>query len=962
MREFKYWVGKLPRLLRRQAPLFIGAGILMAFVAAATITLVVYLYDRGIEEASRSAANLSNVISYNTNRSLQSVSLAVSDVVERLRNAGVNSIADMQSLGESKDIQAMLRNRAAESTSIDGLFIVGGNGTIGDPSPYGFSGSEYLDYLRDAAPGSVYVSTPFQSMGTWLVSFSKRISARDGAFLGAVAGIVNLATFDDLFDKVMFGEHGSLFIFRTDGALVAWHPQSEMGVGSKLGDSGVFTDFFSTHRDGVVRREIGFDGMDRIFAVANSPNFPVAAVVAVSMNDVVADWVGQTEGLAFAAGVIVLSIIAGVVRLADRIDQLSDAREREAVQAQLAIQYKRFNNAMDNIVQGLALYDRNNTLIACNKRYAEIYGLPDKLTKRGVTRAQILDHLGDQGFGKVSGELRTEADGSILIINELSDGRVIAQRKKELPDGGSVSTCEDITMRRRAEQKVQEMATSDALTRLANRYEFKQRLDQCLAEVRRRTGKFAVFYLDLDHFKAVNDSLGHPVGDKLLQEVTARIKAIVRTGDTVARIGGDEFAIIQRIERIPHDSMRLAERLIACVSEPYSIDGNSIVIGASIGISVTPTDSVDSDELIRNADMALYHSKVNRGSYNFFTSSMDEQVRSRRGMENDLRIAIVEGQFELYFQPVVSVADRQVKSFEALVRWKHPERGIVLPGEFISLAEENGLIVPIGEWVLRQACREVAKWPEHIKVALNVSAVQFKSPVLLSSISGAIDAAGVKGSRLIVEVTESVMIKDAEQAISALHSIRDMGITVAMDDFGTGYSSLSYLRRFPFDKIKIDKSFVSELGERDESAAIVRAATSLAKALGMETVAEGVETEDQLVRVGIEGCSEAQGYLFSLPMPAREVLRFLGVEPQEVPSLSVATAASQEALETPEARRQKVETNRISPRAAPVASLRSAKAAPAFPVVKTTAVADSSAPSRRWLELGWRSHRVAQPK
>jgi EAL domain-containing protein (putative c-di-GMP-specific phosphodiesterase class I) len=317
---------------------------------------------------------------------------------------------------------------------------------------------------------------------------------------------------------------------------------------------------------------------------------------------------------------------------------------------------------------------------------------------------------------------------------------------------------------------------------------------------------------------------------------------------------------------------------------------------------------------------------------------MDEQVRSRRVMENDLRIAIAEGQFELYFQPVVSVADRQVKSFEALVRWKHPERGIVAPGEFISLAEENGLIVPIGEWVLRQACREVAKWPEHIKVAVNVSAVQFKSPVLLESIFVAIEAAGIEGSRLIVEVTESLMLKDAEQAVSALHSIRDMGIAVAMDDFGTGYSSLSYLRRFPFDKIKIDKSFVSELGQCDESTAIVRAATSLAKALGMETVAEGVETEDQLTRVGTEGCSEAQGYLFSRPMPACEVLRFLGVEPQEVSGLSVATAASQE---TPEARRQKVEVARISPRSAPAAALRSVKAAPAFPVVKPAAVARS---------------------
>jgi predicted signal transduction protein with EAL and GGDEF domain len=329
--------------------------------------------------------------------------------------------------------------------------------------------------------------------------------------------------------------------------------------------------------------------------------------------------------------------------------------------------------------------------------------------------------------------------------------------------------------------------------------------------------------------------------------------------------------------------MRLAEGLIASVGEPYTIDGNLIEIGTSIGISLAPDDSVDSDELIRNADMALYHAQENRGSYSFFKPSMDEQVRWRRKLESDMRTALAEEQFELYFQPIVSVADKQVKSFEALLRWKHPERGAVPPDEFIPIAEENGLIVPIGEWVLRGACREAAKWPAHIKVAVNVSVVQFKAPGLLQSVSGAIRAAGIEGSRLIVEVTESVMITDAEQVISTLHSIRDMGSAIAMDDFGTGYSSLSYLRRFPFDKIKIDKSFINELGQREDSAAIVRAATGLAKAFGMAAVAEGVETEDQLVRVGIEGCSEAQGYLISRPMPAPEVLGFLGVEPREAP-------------------------------------------------------------------------------
>jgi diguanylate cyclase (GGDEF)-like protein len=446
------------------------------------------------------------------------------------------------------------------------------------------------------------------------------------------------------------------------------------------------------------------------------------------------------------------------------------------------------------------------------------------------------------------------------------------------------------------------MATKDPLTGLSNRFEFRQRLDQCIAEVRRKVGKFAVFYLDLDQFKAVNDSFGHPFGDKLLQEVAARIAAEVRGGDTIARLGGDEFAIIQRVENTLNDPVQLAQRVIASVSEPYMIDGNTIVIGASIGISVTPNDSLVADELIRGADMALYQSKAQgRGNYNFFRTSMDEQVRARRQMEDDLRAAIAGDQFRLHFQPVVCASERKVKSFEALLRWEHPVKGNIPPGDFISLAEEVGLIVPIGEWVIREACKEAAKWPREIKVAVNVSAVQFKSTGLIQAISGAIKASGIDSSRLIVEVTESVMIGDTSQAIALLHSIRDFNILIAMDDFGTGYSSLSYLHRFPFDKIKIDRSFVRELGERQDSVAIVRAITSLANALGMATVAEGVETEDQFACLETLGCDEIQGFLISRPMPSAEVLNFLGAGEQ--PAISVAesgdTPANDETTRTP---------------------------------------------------------------
>jgi predicted signal transduction protein with EAL and GGDEF domain len=363
----------------------------------------------------------------------------------------------------------------------------------------------------------------------------------------------------------------------------------------------------------------------------------------------------------------------------------------------------------------------------------------------------------------------------------------------------------------------------------------------------------------------------------VLKAVSERIVSVVRAEDTGARLGGDEFAVIQRVANTLADPARLADRLIAAVGEPYLIDGAAVAIGVSISISVAPKDGVVVDELIRAADVALYHAKSERrGGYTFFEKAMDEQIQGRRHMEDDLRTALAEKQFHLDFQPVVSATDRTVKSFEALLRWRHPVRGNIPPSAFIALAEEVGLIAPIGEWVIREACKQAAKWPRHVKVAVNVSAAQFKSAALVPTIVDAIASSRIASSRLIVEVTESVMIGDTNQAIAILHSIRDQRIMIAMDDFGTGYASLGYLRRFPFDEIKIDRSFVSELGKRDDSVVIVRAIISLAKALGIATVAEGVESEDQFACLRAEGCDEIQGYLISRPMPAEDVLAFLG--------------------------------------------------------------------------------------
>jgi diguanylate cyclase (GGDEF)-like protein len=396
-------------------------------------------------------------------------------------------------------------------------------------------------------------------------------------------------------------------------------------------------------------------------------------------------------------------------------------------------------------------------------------------------------------------------------------------------------------------------------------------MEQALARVKQGES-VAVLCLDLDCFKEVNDTLGHPAGDKLLGAVAERLQHCARASDTIARLGGDEFAVIRtRVER-PEDVLTMAERIVAAINRPFEVDGHAIVVGASVGIAVAPSDGDSADELLKRADMALYAAKAaGRHTYRFFEPDMNARLQARRNLELDLRNALLHGEFELYYQPTVNAVTRQVTGFEALIRWNHPERGLVLPADFVPLCEEIGLINPVGDWVLRQACAEAAGWPEHFRVAVNLSAMQLKNDGLVHSVAQALAASGLHPSRLELEITESVLLQENEATLVTLHQIRSLGVRIAMDDFGTGYSSLSYLRSFPFHKIKIDRSFVRELGTRADCTAIVRALAGLAASLGMTTTAEGVETEEQLEHLRSQGCDEVQGYLFGRPHPASEL-------------------------------------------------------------------------------------------
>jgi diguanylate cyclase (GGDEF)-like protein len=584
-----------------------------------------------------------------------------------------------------------------------------------------------------------------------------------------------------------------------------------------------------------------------------------------------------------------------------------DITTREEISARLQRQYElgreqeenlrvrnlQFDTAINNMSQGLCFFDAAHKLIVCNDRYVEMYGLPPERVGPGTPLSEIVDLRFEAGsFPAMSRDeylhWRTKVAVSAAptdSIVELRNGRTFKIRHRPMPDLGWVATHEDITEQRQAEVKIEHMAHHDALTDLANRVLLNERLEQAL---RRFHGEqmVAVHHLDLDQFKAVNDTFGHPAGDKLLKIVADRLRALARETDTIARTGGDEFVIVQAPIADPSEATSLAQQIIEWMSEPYDIDGHQANVGASIGIAVSPGDGLTPDKLLRNADLALYRAKDDgRGTFRFFEPAMDEQMQTRRIMEQDLRKALSAGEFELYYQPVVNLESNEISGFEALLRWNHPERGLVAPTTFIPLAEEIGLIVPLGEWVIRQACITAAQWPDHLQVAVNISAAQFRGSGLMQVIMNALATSGLHPTRLEIEITESVLLQDKEATLAVLHQLRALGVRIAMDDFGTGYSSLTYLQCFPFDKIKIDRSFVKDIADNAGSLNIVRAVAALANGMGMAATAEGVETKEQLDKITAEGCTEMQGYLFSRPLPVHEIERlFLSRrEPESVP-------------------------------------------------------------------------------
>jgi len=551
--------------------------------------------------------------------------------------------------------------------------------------------------------------------------------------------------------------------------------------------------------------------------------------------------------------------------------------ERALVESTAALKASnaRFAAALQNMSQGLCMIDSAQKILVANERYRQIYELPEYLVQPGTPLSQIIEFRA--ASGNCDGPVRPDSAPSQLNnptdIERLGNGRVVMILRHAMADGGWLTTHEDITERWRNETRVSYLAHHDALTGLANRSALIEKIEDARARCRRWSENFNVLLIDLDRFKQVNDTFGHPAGDELLIDVAERLKSALRETDVLARLGGDEFAIVQSNPKGQGDAAEtLATRIIALISEPFSIDGNVVSIGASIGIAMAPSHGEHANDLMKMADLALYQAKdLGRNRYAIFEPALGQAALDKHKLDSELRHALEHNEFEVHFQPIVDTKTLKMRGAEALIRWRHPTKGLIVPEHFIPSAEESGLILRIGEWVIQAACEEAAKWPSHLKVAVNLSAVQLHNPNILDFVMCALVESGLPPERLELEITETALIEYEAESLMLLRKLKNLGIPVVLDDFGTGYSSLSQLTMFPFDKIKIDKSFTRNMTTRADCAAIITAVLALARSLNIQTTAEGVETNDQLRILRAAGVSAVQGYLIQPPCPASEL-------------------------------------------------------------------------------------------
>ena len=781
------------------------------------------------------------------------------------------------------------------SKPVERLMLVDAEGWLVETSIYGhatlridLSDRPHIKIHREKMFPGLHIGVPLVSRVTNRSSLylTRRINAPDGSLGGIAGAVVDPGILSDMYGSVTLGTDAAVFLVGTDGVVRAKVGDAEDKFSQAL-STGYWRDLVKSPPAGPFVAHIGKS--EQLVDVVPVAGYPLRAVVWLSKADYLRAYYEEQRRLlmigALATGLLVLAggAIAGLqFRSNAAFRSLVEAEvQNRHINSKLAVNIDRLESMSENLSIGLCMFDGAGNLVVCNDKFLKMYDLPVEIREREASFSEVVRLCVDNGFW-AHGAGDSPADnpepthwGRIIegtsnrSVYDLVDDRSIVVTRQRMATGGWVFTHEDITERRKKDRQIEMLALSDPLTALANRTRLLGELQSVLKAKKDAEGEdqedFALLLLDLDHFKQVNDSLGHPVGDKLLVMVAERIKQTCRDGDVVARLGGDEFAVIAKKLAVSTSASTLATRLIHEVSQPYLVGSHELIIGVSIGVAMGNSNTT-AEALMQDADVALYRAKAEgRNSYRIFAQQMMLQVQQRRLLETELRTAVATNQFEPFFQPIASTATGMPVGYEALARWHHPMKGIIMPGDFVDAAEETGLISPIGAQLFRDACRAMQRAPRGTFLSINISPVQLRNSDFVEKAMRLLRSEGLPPDRLQIEITEAVVLRDDAITQHNLLALRQAGIRIAVDDFGVGYSSLSYLKEYPFDTVKIDKSFTSSVTDNGRGFAIVKAIVDLAQAIGMDVTAEGVETEQQFMQLKSIGCSKVQGYLFGRP-------------------------------------------------------------------------------------------------